>query len=246
MVSRRGMLGSLVAFTVLESLWSRELLAASGRGLLGPWFTELAARARELRGQQMRDVEFQARLEELLGRVDLAALAELIDFDAVDRRLRSSGRGRVVDAVDLRALPGVPTQAELGRRLFACREGRAIVPHGHVDMCTGFVVLRGRWRGRHYDRVALDSEHCLLRPTIDRSFGPGDCSTISDHRDNVHWFVAETDTAYLFNVHVAGYDPEIRGAPGRFYLDPAGEALPGGTLIRAPRMSSADCHAKYG
>lgn len=244
MISRRGLVG-LVSFGLLESLWSRELLAADGRALLGPWFAELAARARELRGEQMRDVEFQARLEELLGRVDLAALSSLIDFAAIDRRLAAPGRGRVVEGVDLRALPGVPTQAQLGRRLFACRAGRAIVPHGHVNLCTGFVVLRGRWRGRHYDRVSMDSEHCVLRPTIDRGFGPGECSTISDHKDNVHWFVAETDTAYLFNVHVAGYDREIAGPPGRFYLDPDGEALANGG-IKAPRMDSAACHAKYG
>lgn len=243
-LSRRG-LGALAAFGLLESLWSRELLAASGVRVLGPWFRELAARARELRGQQMRDVEFQERLAALLARVDLSALAELVDFAAIDRRLAAPGSGRVVEGVDLRALPGAPTQAELGRRLFACRAGRAIVPHGHIDMCTGFVVLRGRWRGRHYDRITMDSEHCVLQPTIDRSFGPGECSTISDHRDNVHWFVAETDTAYLFNIHVAGYDPELRGAPGRFYVDPDGEAL-ADAAIRARRMSSADCHAKYG
>lgn len=245
-MERRGFLGALASFGLLESLWSRELLAAQGVALLGPWFRELAARARELRGQQMRDVEFAQRLAALLGRVDLTALAELVDFAAIDRRLAAPASGRVVEAVDLRALPGVPTSAELGRRLFACRQGRAIVPHGHNNMCTGFVVLRGRWRGRHYDRVAMDREHCLLRPTIDRGFAVGECSTVSDHHDNVHWFVAETDSAYLFNVHVAGYDPEIRGAPGRFYVDPAGEVVPGESLIRAPRMSSADCHAKYG
>lgn len=249
LASRRGFvggsLGSLMAFGLLESLWSRELLAASGRALLGPWFAELGARTRELRGRQLRDVEFQERLAALLGRVDIAALGELIDFDAVDRRLRAPGRGRVTQDVDLRAVPGVPTAGEFGRRLFACRAGRAIVPHGHHDMCTGFVVLRGRWRGRHYDRGETTREYCVLQPTIDRGFGPGEGSTISDHRDNVHWFAAETDTAYLFNVHVAGYDPELGGAPGRMYVDPAGEVLAGGEIV-APRMSSAACHAKYG
>ena len=29
---------------------------------------------------------------------------------------------------------------------------------------------------------------------------------ISDHKDNVHWFKAESDTAFIFNVHVIGYD----------------------------------------
>ena len=69
-MERRGFLGALASVGLLEALWSRELLAADGVALLGPWFRELAARARELRGQQMRDVEFAQRLAELLGRVD--------------------------------------------------------------------------------------------------------------------------------------------------------------------------------
>ena len=66
-----------------------------------------------------------------------------------------------------------------------------------------------------------------VKPTIDRSFGPGDLSTISDHRDNVHWFKAGTDGAYIFNVHVIGYDPQIKDSSGRLYLDPDGEKLAG-------------------
>ena len=141
----------------------------------------------------MRDVRaFMAELEAAGARVWNAGLApasastmvrakpdgavELADGPYAEGKEHIGGLV-VVEAVDLRALPGMPTSAELGRRLFACRQGRAIVPHGHNNMCTGFVVLRGRWRGRHYDRVAMDREHCLLRPTIDRGFAVGECST---------------------------------------------------------------------
>jgi hypothetical protein len=235
-------LASLTAYGLLESLAARDLLAADGRATLAGWFAELREHTAELRGQRMRDLEFQSHMEALFRRVDLPALTGLIDFDAVDRRLR--GRGSLVLGVDLRRVPGLPARPGFGQRLFACRKGRAIVPHGHVDMCTGFIVLRGRWRGRHYERVETTDAHCILEPTIDRSFGPGDVSTISDHHDNVHWFEAETDTAYLFNVHVAGYDPSIAGPPGRLYLDPAGAPRPDGRILAA-RISSAACHAKY-
>jgi hypothetical protein len=44
---------------------------------------------------------------------------------------------------------------------------------------------------------------------------------------------------------VIGYDPQIKDASGRLYLDPDGEKLAGGR-VKAPKMSSADCHKKYG
>ncbi|WP_434426512.1 hypothetical protein [Nannocystis pusilla] len=126
--------------------------------------------------------------------------------------------------------------------MFGCRRGRAIVPHGHEDLCTAFIVLAGRWRGRHYDRLATQADHYVLRPTIDREFAPGDHSSVSDRRDNVHWFQAETDTAFVFNVHVACHG---RSGGARVYLDPDGERLAGGA-IRAPKLSHAACVAKYG
>jgi hypothetical protein len=68
------------------------------------------------------------------------------------------------------------------------KKGRSVVPHGHDNMRTGFVILRGNFTGKHYDRVADHADHYLIKPTIDRLFKPSEFSTISDHKDNVHWF----------------------------------------------------------
>jgi len=77
-------------------------------------------------------------------------------------------------------------------------------------------------------------------PAIERGYGWGNA-----HRGNVHWFKSESDAGFIFNVHVIGYDPKIKESSGRLYLDVEGEKLAGG-LIKAPKMSSADCHKKYG
>jgi hypothetical protein len=120
-----------------------------------------------------------------------------------------------------------------------------VVPHGHDNMCTGFIVLRGDFRGRHYERVEDNKDHYLIKPTIDRTFKPGECSTISDHKDNVHWFVAQSETGFIFNIHVSGYNPENKKNASRVYIDPEGEKTSSG-LIVAKKISSAECHKKYG
>ena len=88
---------------------------------------------------------------------------------------------------------GLPKNPVFGRQIFAMKKGRSVVPHGHDNMATGFLVLKGDFRGRHYDRLEDHADHYLIRPTIDRAFKPGEFSTISDHKDNIHWFTAESE-----------------------------------------------------
>ena len=112
-------------------------------------------------------------------------------------------------------------------------------------MCTGFIVLEGAFRGRHYDKLETAEDHYIIKPTIDNEFPVGGVSTISDHKDNVHWFRCTSETGFIFNAHFTGYDSDIAIPTGRLYLDPEGEKLAGG-LIKAPKMTSSECHAKYG
>jgi hypothetical protein len=42
-----------------------------------------------------------------------------------------------------------------------------------------------------------------------------------------------------------GYNLESKKNPGRVYVDPDGEKVMGG-LIKAKKISSAECHKKYG
>ena len=109
--------------------------------------------------------------------------------------------------VDFTHVSGLPTNLVFGRQIFAMAKGRSVVPHGHDNMATGFLVLQGNLRGRHWDRVEDHKDHYLIRPTIDRTFKPGEFSTVSDHKDNVHWFTAESDDAFIFNIHVERHRP---------------------------------------
>jgi hypothetical protein len=65
---------------------------------------------------------------------------------------------------------------------------------------------------------------------VDAAIAPGDCSTMSSERNNVHWFVALTETAYTFDVVVDGLEADA--APYVIELvDPRGaERLADGRL----------------
>ena len=248
-VSRREfsaqVLGSLVTYGLIDALWSRDLFAEEVKPTIAAWLKDLIDMTQDLRGRKLTDLEFQTKMEELYKRVDLPALVGLVKLDDIEKTAKLPENGALSRGIDLAKVQGLPGNVNFGKQVFACKKGRSIVPHGHVNMCTGFIVMKGKWVGKHYDKVETLKDHFVIKPTIDKEFGPGELSTISDHKDNVHWFKATTESAYIFNVHVSGYDETIKDAANRMYLDPDGEKLSGG-LIKAPKMSSDACHKKYG
>jgi hypothetical protein len=239
------MLGSLMAYGLIETLVQRELLADAVKPVIHRWMVELHDLCQDLKGRKLKDVEFQAKLEALYQRVELAELVQLVELDRLRQTVRLPDNGAANLGIDLSKVEGLPPRLVFGKQIFALKKGRSIVPHGHDNMCTGFIILRGDFTGKHYDRVEDHKDYYLIRPTIDRRFKPGESSTVSDHKDNVHWFKAESETGFIFNIHVIGYNPESKKTPGRVYVDPEGEKVAGG-LIKAPKITSAACHQKYG
>jgi hypothetical protein len=137
---------------------------------------------------------------------------------------------------------GLPTELVFGHQIFALSKGRSVAPHGHDNMATAFLILKGDFHGRHYDRLADDREFMIITPTIDREFGPGGCSTVSDLKDNVHWFEAATDDAFIFNIHIMSVKP---GRTGRVYIDPNGEKL-SDNRIKARKIGHREAYKLYG
>src|SRR5204863_6489889 len=145
---------------------------------------------------KLEDTEFQTKLEELYKSVDLPALLQFVELDRIAERAKLPDNGAFSAGFDLNKVEGLKNLT-FGKQIFCLKKGRAVVPHGHENMCTGFIVLRGTFRGRHYDRLETQKDHYIIKPTIDRTFDRGEASTISDHKDNVHWFHCTSDTGYI-------------------------------------------------
>src|ERR1700730_10188770 len=82
------LLGSLTAFGLIETLFARDLFADAVKAVLRKWAAELGPLSRDLKDRKLKDVEFQAKLEELYGRVELPELIKLLDLDRVTKNLK--------------------------------------------------------------------------------------------------------------------------------------------------------------
>lgn len=238
-------LGALLTYSLLETLCTRELFAADMKLLAAKWMKDLNDLGNDVKGQKLKQTEWQTKVDELFAQVDLQDALKFLDLEKLQAGVKYKDQGEVSLRAKFPAVEGLPTSLVFGHQIFALSKGRSVVPHGHNNMATAFLILKGTFQGKHFDRLEDEAEHIIIRPTIDAAFGPGGHSTVSDHKDNVHWFQATSDHAYIFNIHVMNVDPKAEVRSGRLYLDPKGEKL-SDNRIRAKRLSTNEAYKLYG
>lgn len=239
------MLGSLLTYSLLETIFAQDLLAAEVKPVASAWLAEMNTLSQDLRGAPLKATEWQDKVEELHSQVNLEEMLKFLDFEKLTKDLKFRERGERSLKVKLPEVEGLPTDLVFGHQIFALQKDRAVAPHGHYNLASSFLILDGEFHGRHFDRLDDDRKSMIIKPTIDRQFGPGEYSTISEHRDNVHWFKATSDTAFIFNIHVVNLQDDYPKAGGRVYIDPEGEKLSDGT-IRARKIRAGEAIKRFG
>ena len=234
--------GSLLTWSLLDTLFSRDAFADDVRLLASKWLANVNTISLDLKGGKLDQATWQKQVDQLLGKVDLPDLLKFLDFDKLTRDLEMPERGELSLRPTLPKVEGLPTNLVFGNQVFALNKDRSVIPHGHDNMATAFIVLKGNFRGKHFDRLEDDKSHMIIVPTIDDSFGPGTCSTVTDLKDNVHWFKATEDQSFIFNIHVMNVKP---GATGRVYIDPNGEKL-SNNRIKARKINYGEANKLYG
>jgi len=240
-----GALTGMLSWSLLDLLVQGEAFSAEVRPEIADWVRSVNSLAGDVKEQRLSQVQWQVKVEELFSKVSPEDLLKFVRFDELTKNLKFVDNGARSLRPKLAEVEGLPRNLLFGRQIFALKKNRSVVPHGHNNMATAFLVVKGKLHGRHYDRIEDQKEHVLIRPTIDRIFQPGESSSISDYRDNIHWFKATSETAFIFNIHVLNVRPGSTLPTGRVYVDPNGEKL-SGSMIRAPRIGYKQAHELYG
>lgn len=235
-------LASLVTLSLLETLFQRDAFGDEVKPIAAKWLADVNQMSLDVKGRKLKQVEWQKKVEELFGQVDVAEFQRFIEFDKLVKGLNFKDQGELSLRPKFPEVEGLPKDLVFGSQVFALKKDRSVVPHGHDNMVTAFLILGGKFHGRLYDRLENGPDWMIIKPTIDREFGVGASSTISDDKDNVHWFQALADDSFIFNIHVMSVKP---GRTGRVYVDPNGEKLSDGR-IRAPRIKVEDAYKRFG
>jgi len=113
-----------------------------------------------------------------------------------------------------------------------------------LQSLVAMALIEGLWSSRLFGGGVAPLLDQWFKDINEISKDVHDHNTKSDHKDNVHWVMAESDTGFIFNVHVVETDPENK-KPGRVYVDPMGEKVAGG-LIKAPKITYGKVNQLHG
>jgi len=241
--SRRTLL-RLGPAALLYALGSRRALAEPLQGAVFEGLRAMNELALALRRGELSPTAWQDEMARLVATLDVAEASLALDLERLAATPSLPDDRARVRELSFPALDQALREAGLRPRLFALGQGRAIVPHGHHGMVSMHWILRGTLHGRHFDRLERTPTHVLMRPTLDAVLGPGAATSISDDRDNIHWFVAVEGPALTLDVIVSHLQPQ--GPHGRFYVDPRAAEDLGQGRLRAPILTPQQARRRYG
>jgi len=244
-VFTQSMFGSLFTFSLVDTLSKGEMLIGHIKPVVNQWLGKMEEVTKALRLGKVKPVEWQLEIESLLARVELSDLLRAIDYQSLAKTAVFPDDHESAEDIDFSKIEDLPSELSFAPYFYAMKKGVAIVPHGHRNMTSMHMILDGQAHAWHYERIADEPQHLIIKPTKDKVCVRGDTSTISDQRDNIHWFKALTEPVFMFNIGVFGVNPGA-SFTGRDYIDPVrGEKMKDG-LIRARRLNVDEAYKLYG
>lgn len=237
----KDMLVTLTGIALIETLFRYRLLGALVRENSNRWLKELNTFCADLKTDKIPPVEWQKQIDTFHSSLPLPDLLKLIDFDKAISHFEYPDLGVVTNDIRFPHIEGMENFSFIGR-VFGMSRDRAIIPHGHRNMASCHRVLKGELLLRQYDRVKDDGDYMFIKQTIEQQNRPGDFSSISDDKDNVHWLVAESPKAYTFDVIVV----DLHEKPTEIDNIDISGAAKDGDLLRVKKMFWRDALNKYG
>jgi len=194
------LLTTVAGYALVESLFTTQAFSSSLSPITDHWAKRLNEYCGDLRKEAITPAEWQKLVDQLFQQVDFQDLLQFIEFERLLKGFTYPDLGVHTRPVQFPKLSGLPEQTLFVKKIFGMKKDRAIIPHGHSNMASAHLVLKGEMHLRHYEKVGQDNQHLLIKPTVDKITRPGESSSISDEKDNIHWFIAQSETAFTFDV----------------------------------------------
>ena len=196
----KDLLATVANFAFIDSLFAYNAFGNNIKPITNHWVIKLNEFCSDLKAGSITTTQWQEQISELYNVIDLTEILKCIDFENLIKGFQYPELGVNTKPVKFPKLAGLPESTVFVKKIFGMKKDRAIIPHGHSNMASAHLILNGEMHLRHYEKIRQENENLIIKPTIDKVVKIGESSSISDEKDNVHWFVANTKTAFTFDV----------------------------------------------
>jgi hypothetical protein len=236
-------LASVTSFALMDSLFAFNAIGKNIKPITDHWAIQLNEYCSDLKTNSITAIQWQQKIEELYAKVELEEILKFIDFDNLIKGFKYQDLGVSTKPVKFPKLNGLPEGTVFVKKIFGMRKDRAIIPHGHSNMASAHLILTGEMHLRHYEKIQQEAQNLIIKPTIDQIAKLGESSSISDEKDNVHWFIANTETAFTFDVIMLDLNNKSYGIHNLDIYE--SEDLKNGTY-KVPILDTQTALKKYG
>ncbi len=199
-VFTKEILSSVLSFSLLDTLFTTNAFSNTIDPITKHWAKTLNEFCSDLRKETISPIEWQGQIENLYKEIELSELLKFIDFDNLIKGFEYPDLGVNTKTVKFPKLEGLPERTKFVKKIFGMKKNRAIIPHGHSNMASAHLIIKGEMHLRQYEKIRKEDNKLIIKPSIDKTFSLSESSSISDEKNNVHWFVARTETAFTFDV----------------------------------------------
>lgn len=196
----KGILATVTSYALMDSLFAYNAIGKKISPLTDHWAIQLNEFCSDLKTDSISTIQWQQKVEELYSKIELEEILKFIDFKKLKKGFEYPDLGVSTKPVKFPKLGGLPEKTVFIKKIFGMKKDRAIIPHGHSNMASAHLILEGEMHLRHYEKIQEDGKNLIIKPTIDQIAMVGESSSISDEKDNVHWFISNTETAFTFDV----------------------------------------------
>ena len=196
----KGLLATVTSFALIDSLFAYNAFGNNIKPIANHWAIKLNEFCSDLRTETITTTQWQEQISQLYKEIELTEILKFIDFGHLIKGFEYPDLGVNTKPVKFPKLAGLPDKTVFVKKIFGMRKDRAIIPHGHSNMASSHLILKGEMHLRQYEKILQEEKNLIIKPTLDKIAKIGDDSSISDEKDNVHWFVANTETAFTFDV----------------------------------------------
>ncbi|MEZ4904716.1 MAG: hypothetical protein R2822_24690 [Spirosomataceae bacterium] len=195
------LLETVISYSLIDSLFVSSAFAKKIEPIAKHWAVNLSEFCADLKKESISPLEWQNHIQQLYNKIELRELLQFIDFENLTKGFNYPDLGVNTKPVKFPKLNGLPEQTVFVKKIFGMKKDRAIIPHGHSNMASAHLIIGGEMHLRNYEKISQEGDkHLIIKPTVDKTISLGESSTISDEKDNIHWFVANSNTAFTFDV----------------------------------------------
>lgn len=147
--------------------------------------------------------KFNQLLEEYPKNLFTTHIHEYIDFKKIEQNFDFGKKGRSSKKVSTPLLSSKDLQ-KIDTKIIGVAKGHAIPPHCHRNMASASIIMKGNPEVIQSNLIKEDNQHLKLSSLKKTVQQPGQWSTMTRQKANIHWFKATDQNMFMLNVNIEG------------------------------------------